>query len=342
MAYIKIDKNNFFHNLDICSKHAGKKDKIAIVLKDNAYGHGLDQIAKLSHEFGIKNAVVKNYKEAKQISHLFEHILILADTKIDSLSHTFHITINKLDDIDVLDKKCKIYIKVDSGMHRNGIAPNELEEAILRAFKKDLEICGIFTHFKSADKLSSDLFWQKANFERIKKESLKICEKLNLPKFKFHCCNSSALFRINNSKFLDQYARIGIAAYGYIENKSPLYVPDLKPVLSLYANKISQRVLKKGQKIGYGGKFTAKKDINIATYDIGYGDGFRRIADNKSYQTPDGYDILGRISMDSLSLNTTKEEVCLFNDATKLAKLHNTITYEILTSLNPNIKRIVV
>lgn len=346
MAHIQLSKKNFFHNLEICSNHVGSKEKIAIVLKDNAYGHGLLEIAQMANEFGIKNAVVQNYIEATKILHLFEQILILADTKIDTYSHTFHITINKLDDIDVLETNSKIHIKVDSGMHRNGIAQNELEEAILRASKRDLEICGVFTHFKSADELGSELFWQKANFETIKKECCEICENLNLPKIKFHCCNSAALFRIKNSdknvEFSDQYARVGIAAYGYIENESPLYIPDLKPVLSLHAKKITTRELKKGQRVGYGGKFIALNNMKVSTYDIGYGDGFRRIPDNLSFQTPDGHTILGRVSMDNLSLDTDIEEVCLFSDVKELAKLHRTISYEILTSLNPTIKRIII
>jgi alanine racemase len=346
MAQIQLSKKNFFHNLEICSNHVGSKEKIAIVLKDNAYGHGLLEIAQMTNEFGIKNAVVQNYKEATQILHLFEHILILADTQIDTYSHTFHITINSLDDIDVLETNSKIHIKVDSGMHRNGIAPDELEEAILRASKRGLKICGVFTHFKSADEMGSELFWQKANFETIKKRACEICEKLNLPKIKFHCCNSSALFRINNSdknfEFSDLYARVGIAAYGYIENESPLYIPDLKPVLSLHAKKITTRELKKGQRVGYGGKFVAPNDMKVSTYDIGYGDGFRRFPDDITYKTPDGHNMLGRVSMDNLSLDSDKEEVCLFSDVKELAKLHKTISYEILTSLNPNIQRVIV
>lgn len=62
----------------------------------------------------------------------------------------------------------------------------------------------------------------------------------------------------------------------------------------------------------------------------------------KKYYTPDGFEVLGRVSMDNLSLNTTQEEVCLFNDVTQLAHIHDTITYEILTSLKPTIKRIII
>jgi alanine racemase len=64
LAKILISKENLFHNLDLISKHAGSKEKVAIVLKDNAYGHGLLEIATLANEFGIRKAVVRTLEEA--------------------------------------------------------------------------------------------------------------------------------------------------------------------------------------------------------------------------------------------------------------------------------------
>ena len=86
MAHIELNKQNFFHNLDICAKQSNGKDKIAIVLKDNAYGHGLLEIASLSKEYGLINAVVQTIEEAEKIESYFETILILADKKKESLS----------------------------------------------------------------------------------------------------------------------------------------------------------------------------------------------------------------------------------------------------------------
>ncbi|NCB14310.1 MAG: alanine racemase, partial [Erysipelotrichia bacterium] len=99
---------------------------------------------------------------------------------------------------------------------------------------------------------------------------------------------------------------------------------------------------KKGQSVGYGGTFTAKENMIVSTYDIGYGDGFLRLNERASYTTPKGYKILGRVSMDNLSLDTNEENVCIFDDVTALAKVHDTITYEITTTLNPNIEKEIV
>ena len=79
MAYITLNKNNFFHNLDIITNKTKSKDKIALVLKDNAYGHGLLEIAQMAKEYGITKAVVKNEEEANIIEAYFDYVLILAD-----------------------------------------------------------------------------------------------------------------------------------------------------------------------------------------------------------------------------------------------------------------------
>jgi alanine racemase len=340
LAHIKLNKSHLFHNLLQIEKQTKDKNKIAVVLKDNAYGHGLLEMASLCQEYGIKYAVVQSVWEAQQIVTMFDNILILADTTPHTYSHTFHIAINDLEDIQHIQKKTKVQLKVDTGMHRNGIAMNELKEAIYGALKKDLEITGIFTHFKSADELGTSYFWQKMNFNQVKHEVKTICEQLKIPLPLFHSCNSSAIFRENN--FQEDLCRAGISIYGYIDTQSILNPPLLKPVLSLWGKKVSSRILKKGQSVGYGGVYQAKEDMQTATYNVGYGDGFFRLNGKKPFFTPKGYEVLGKVSMDSLSLNTNDEEVCIFDDATTLAKLHDTISYEIITSLKPHLPKEIV
>ena len=340
MAKILLNKENLFHNFTIISNQAGSVEKVAVVLKDNAYGHGLLEIATLAREFGIKKAVVKSLEEAIIIEKLFDDILILAQKDIHTYSHTFHIAVNSLDVIENLPENIKVHIKVDTGMHRNGIMLKELEEAILRLSKKNIQITGVFTHHKAADELSTDFYWQKSVFTRVKEDVKRICEKLLLPLPAFHSCNSAALFRTSN--FDEDFARVGIATYGYLDNAGIFKFPKLKPVMSLWANRLATREIKKGQSVGYGGTFKASEDMTVSTYDLGYGDGFLRLNERNSYTTPKGYKVLGRVSMDNLSLNTKDEQVCIFDDVTTLAKEHDTITYEITTTLSPYIKKEIV
>lgn len=337
MAKIVLNKSNYFHNLKTISEHVGSIDKVTVVLKDNAYGHGILEIASMAKEFGIKYAVVRSLEEAEKIETFFEQILILADSKKRSYSHSFHIVINTLDDIERLPQNTNVHIKVDTGMHRNGITTETLEEAILGISKNKLNLTGVMTHYRSADELSCDFFWQRSVFKEVKKEVIRICEKLFLPIPKLHSANSSALFRIKNND--DDLVRVGIAQYGYLETNIIFDNPKLKPVMSLWADKISTREIKKEQKVGYGGVYKSEKNMKISTYDIGYGDGFFRLNGTKKYLTPKGYEILGRVSMDNLSINSEDEEICLFDDVRELANINETITYEITTKLMPHIKR---
>ncbi|WP_281951424.1 alanine racemase [Nitrosophilus kaiyonis] len=332
MGFIKLYKNAFINNLNIIVKKAGGIEKVAIVLKDNAYGHGLLEIAKLANGYGIKRAVVRNIEEAKRVENLFDYILVLAD--IPKEKDKFHYTINCLEDLKKFPNGSNIELKVDTGMHRNGIDIEGLDRAFEVIKDKNLKLCGIFTHFRSADELSSELFWQDRNFDEVKKRSLELVKRYDFKKPLFHSCNSAALFRFKKIK--DDFVRVGIAAYGYLEIDDVFDYPPLKPVLSLWGEKLSTRVLKKGQRVGYGGVFEADKDMVISTYDIGYGDGIFR-----GMKFVKDKNILGRVSMDSFSVKGNKEEICIFDDAKKVAKSLNTISYEILVKLNPNLKRII-
>ena len=80
MAYITLNKKHFFHNLDLISQQIADREKIAIVLKDNAYGHGLLEMARLAQEYGLVHAVVRTNAEATQITEYFQTILVLADS----------------------------------------------------------------------------------------------------------------------------------------------------------------------------------------------------------------------------------------------------------------------
>ncbi len=338
MSYIIINKSNFFHNLTLISKQIGGIEKLFVVLKDNAYGHGLEEMAKLSHEFGAKRCAVKTVREALLTQEYMPYTLVLSDIPKDKL-HAIGIAINHLNSIQKIPTGSLVELKVDTGMHRNGIKPDEIELALKFIKDKKLVLKGVFTHFRSADELTSEYFWQKENFKEVKKRVKDICKRENIPQPYFHSHNSAAIFRNNN--FDEDFARSGISIYGYHYLNPPLQNPPLKPVLSLWAEKLSQRELKKGERVGYGGVYEAKKDMTVSTYDTGYGDGLFRYNGLGDLKTANDKPILGRISMDSFALEGDDNKVCVFDDATHFANYFNTITYEIITNLSKDIKRVI-
>lgn len=339
MAYIILNKNNFFNNLDIIAKSTKGRDKIALVLKDNAYGHGLLEMASLAKEGGVKKAVVRTSKEAEAVCDFFEYILVLAEIPL-SMSDKIRYTINDINSIERFPQGCRVELKVDTGMHRNGIDINELEEAFMKIKDAKLALEAVFTHHRSSDELTSEWFWQKENFKTVKEESQRLSQKHGFGTLRFHSSNSASLFR--HESFDEDMARVGIAAYGCLELPEALHEEKFKPVLSLWADKISQRELKAGERVGYGGEYTAPSDCIIGNYEFGYGDGFLRCCAKEGYKTPEGIELLGRISMDNSTFASCEEKLLVFSDARVVAKYAKTISYEVLTSLKPEIKRVVI
>jgi len=333
MAYITLNKKYFFNNLDIIANKTKSKDKIALVLKDNAYGHGLLEMAGMAQEYGITKAVVRCQVEAKMIENFFEYILVLSE--IPQEKHPkIRYTINDINSIEKFPQGTKVELKVDTGMHRNGISIDELEDAIKKIEKQKLLLEAVFTHHRSADELSSEWFWQNKNFEAVKKIVLaQGCD------VKFHSANSASLFRCND--FNEDMARVGIAAYGCMELSHIVDTNGFRPILALYASKISSRNLKKGTHVGYNATYKTKENSTISNYDFGYGDGFLRACSN-DYKTPHAKELTGRISMDNSSFLCDDDTLLIFNDARTVAKSAKTISYEVLTSLKPYMERKII
>ena len=291
-------------------------------------------MAELASEFGIQHAVVRKTAEAEQIKTFFKSILVLGDRATEDEVCSF--AINTLNDIKEAQKGAKVELKVDTGMHRNGIAPDALDLALDLIKEQGLDLVGVMTHYRSADELSSELFWQKKQFETVKQKVLET----GFTGLRFHSHNSAAILR--SKKFDEDLVRVGIGAYGYNELAVPFDKTALKPVMSLHARKVSSRALKEGERIGYGADFTAPGAMRVSTYDLGYGDGWCRGDSHKPYVTSEGLAILGRVSMDFIALGSDKEVVCVMNDAQAAAKQFGTISYEVTTALSSELPKHVI
>jgi len=342
VARIELDFDAYRHNLLYLAKFCGGIERLIAVFKDNAYGHGLTQMAPLAAAVGVRMAAVKNCMEARQIDGLFETILILADLPTAPPPPSWAFAIHSLRALKKLPPNTRLHVKVDTGMHRNGIFADEIEDAFKIATSRGLKLEAFFTHYHSADVLSSDFFVQKERFEAMKPLARKLAKRYNIKKIAFHASNSAAILREANSAFLDDYARSGIATYGYTDLPKALGEHDLRPVLSLWAKKMSSRTLTKGDCVGYGAAYEVKDKLKISCYDIGYGDGLFRYNGQGVLRIANKKPILGRVSMDSFSVEGDDDEVCVFNDVREFAQFFNTISYDILTKLSPFLSRKVI
>ncbi len=330
MSLIKLSKSSYEYNLKQIAQKVGGFERLICVFKDNAYGHGAKILAPLARNLGVNFIALRTQKEALELKSFFENILILSHHPNGTENSSFIYALNELESIDKFKKNTRVHLKIDTNMHRNGVCLEDLEFALKKIEQHSLKLEGAFTHFAGADEMDASFFVQKENFQKAKT----FLKQKSKTKLIFHSHNSSALFR--SLKLPEgELCRVGLAQFGYAEQ-------GLKKVLSLYAHRLSKRLLKASQSVGYGGAYTAKKDIKIATYDLGYADGLLRFNGKGELKLANGKALLGKMSMDSFSCEDLGEEICVFKDAKIWAEFFNTIEYEILVKLHPNIPRILV
>lgn len=345
---IEISKKNLLNNYRYLSS-INRKLKIAPVLKSNAYGHGLIPVAKVLAQKNPPFFCVDSLYEAYELSKngITTQILIMGfidPTSLKTKKLPYSFAVYGRGQIDALSKyqpQAKIHIFVDTGMHREGILPEELPEFLEYINKTSLEIEGIMSHFGESENSKNPLTIQQiSKFEQTIKSFH--------PKW-IHISNSGGIL---NNLGIGNIGRAGIALYGI----SPITLDlKLKPVLKLKTHIAQVKNLKKGESVGYNFTYKAKRELKIAILPIGYNDGVNRRLSNKGFVTVRGVDckIIGRISMNITTINITNiknakvgDEVIIFsnnnqakNSIENTAKLCGSIPYELLVGLAPSTKR---
>ncbi len=264
-----------------------------------------------------------------------------------------------------LNKKFPVHLAVDTGMGRIGCYPDQAaSQAKFISSSKHLELGGMCTHLAVSDSLADDnQAYTKEQYEEFKL-AVKNVKALGINPGICSCANSAAL--LNNSEMLFDMVRPGIITYGYYPDeitkaylKSRKKKFDIKPVLSLETKVVAIRHFYKGKSVSYGRTFTCQKDTDIAVLPIGYADGLLRRFSPGLEVTINGknYPVVGRICMDQCMVDIGKnnknvhlwDKVYIFgpkesgalNTADDLAKLGNTISYEVLTSITKRVQRVI-
>jgi alanine racemase len=327
LAFIEINKNNLLHNINLIQKISNKE--IFAVIKDNAYGHGIKEIAKILKEAGIKRVCVRNNFEAKLVEPYFKEILVFFP---ELYYNTMNISYT-ISDIKSL-KRCKhrkIHLKFDTGMHRNALSLEDLDEILKIAFNK-FEVKGIFSHFCCSDEIGNDTFIQLQRFKELRNRVINFCNKNNFDLPKFHIANSDSVFKLPQNELFD-YVRPGIALYGGMINE------NLKPVMSLWGEAIKVMEIKNNQYVGYNKRYKFNENVKITLIDLGYSDGILYFDKELILKNTKA---VGKISMDSMSVIGEYKKVCIFDDVREFIKNYShTITYDVLTKLKSSIKRVV-
>lgn len=375
-----IYTENLKNNIVEIKKCLSPQTKLCIAVKADSYGHNAILTSKLAEEAGVEFLAVATVDEGIELRNagIKCNILLLSICIPEEYESLFKYEITPLifDLIniknlsDAADKyftnnaKFKVQLAVDTGMGRIGCYPDEAgEQAQVINNSNHLILSGMCTHFAVSDSLDKEnIEFTNKQYEDFEKAIENVKNKGIDPGI-CSCSNSAAI--MNNKNMHINMVRAGIITYGYYPDditkeylKSVNKDIELKPVLSLETKVVAIRHFKKGQSISYGRTYVCENDTDIAILPIGYADGLLRRFSPGLCVTINGknYPVRGRICMDQCMVELGKnhnvklwDKVLIFgpkesgalNTADDLAKIGNTISYEVLTSISKRIERVI-
>lgn len=366
-TYAEINLDRLAANYRAIARHVAPA-RVLAVLKANAYGHGLVEVARHMQRIGAPYLGVAVLEEGillreagvtipilvlggilgNQIPYFLEHDLTLTASSVEKLT--------QIDDAArQMGVQAKVHLKIDTGMERIGVhyySASQLLEAALGCEHCFVE--GIFSHFATADE--ADLGYARLQLERFN-QVLAFYDEHDAPRPPLrHMANSGAILQLPKSHF--DMVRAGILLYGvYPSHEAPHTVPA-RPALAWKSQVVYFKVIKPGHPVSYGATWQSEEMIRAVTVPVGYGDGYFRGMSGQAEVIIRGkrYPVIGRICMDQLVVNIgwdsayNGDEVILIGDAgngvsiqcEELAAWANTIPYEILTSINTRISRVYI
>lgn len=315
--YAEINLDAICQNVKAAMQKVGDARVMAIV-KADAYGHGAVPVAKKLSQIGVFGFGVATAQEALQLRRagIENLILILGPVFKDNLEELIEqdvsLTVFSLDAAKEiseaatnLHKNAKIHIKVDTGMGRIGMQPEESSIALLKAIAAlpHMELQGIFTHFACADERDkTSCLQQKAKFLQF--IQMAEAEGIHFPLR--HMCNSAAIIDFEDD-FLDM-VRSGIITYGlYPSEEVKKENLPLVPAMQIKSHVSFVKSVGANFTVSYGSTYKTEKETVIATVPVGYADGYPRALSNKGYVLIHGQKapVLGRVCMDQMMLDVT-------------------------------------
>lgn len=349
-AYINTEA--LTHNLQLIRSQA-PNSKILAVVKANGYGHGLEHVAKSLPDvdgFGvarIEEALTLRAGGVVKPVLLLEGFYAPSDLPV-LVTNNIHTVVHSIEQLEALeqaelDAPVVVWLKIDTGMHRLGVRPEQYTEFVdrLHACSNVAKPLRYMSHFGCADELSSDVTPRQIESFMALTDGCSGERSL---------AASAGILAWPDSHL--EWIRPGIIMYGVspfaeIERAAESY--NMKPVMTLTSSLIAVREVKKGESVGYGGIWTSERDTKVGVIAIGYGDGYPRTAPNGTPVLVNGrvVPMAGRVSMDMLtvdlgpdSIDKVGDEAILWGDGlpAEIVAAHiGTIAYELVTKLTSRV-----
>lgn len=370
-VYAAVDLSAVRFNMERMHENLRPGTGMLGVIKADGYGHGAVPVAReletLPYVWGYAVATAEEALILRRAG-LGKMILILGCTfpygYEELILNDIRFTVFRKDILEALDacagrllKKARVHVKVDTGMSRIGIRPNEdgllfMEE--LSKFK-NIEVEGIFTHFARADEKDKGTALRQLEMFNGFAEEAKRRLGREIPMR--HCANSAAILTMREADL--SLVRAGITLYGLSPSEEvPKELLKLRPALSLKSSLVFVKEIEAGTPVSYGGTYIAKRRMRIATVPVGYGDGYPRSLSNKGYVLIRGRraPIVGRVCMDQFMVDVSdipeaseEDEVTLIGrDGSEeitmeaLGELSGRFNYELACGLGGRIPRVYI
>ncbi len=364
-TWAQVDLRAVAANYRRLKRLAGPRTELLPVVKGDAYGHGMLQVAAVLDALGAKFFGVSDVEEGiilrqsgfRQTTLLFESTLptdapLIAEYDLTPTICTFELADALNAHARSVDWVIDVHVEIDTGMGRLGVWHEDAKEFIGRLIKRchHLKVKGLFTHFPVAESDQRFTRSQIKNLDRVVRSMDK--EGLVVPFV--HAANSMGIADYRSSVL--NLARPGLMLYGLYPEERIKRKIRLSPVLSVHSRIMFIKKVPRGRSISYGRTFVARRPMTIATVAVGYRDGYLRCLSNRSSVLVAGRrcPVVGRVTMDQIMIDVSRvararvgQEVVVLGrqgreeiSAGELAKLAGTISYEIVTSLGNRIGRV--
>jgi len=376
-SQIEISKSALNNNIRYLRQRVGKDVRYSMVVKGNAYGHGIEKVLPLIEECGVDHFSVFSVAEAIRACEVNKNCDIMIMGFIDDdyfewvIEHyisffvfSFERLNRVIDEARKLNKPARIHIELETGLHRTGFTENQLEKVVktVKKNRKQLEIEGICSHLAGAESI--------VNYSRIKKQIIKFKELADWfrsqgiePLYRHLACSAGVL---NYPESIMDMVRVGISNYGFwpsdetrmMHLKEEDFDKDpLQRVLTWKSRVLSVNRVPEGKFVSYGKSYLTNRDSYIATVPVGYGYGFSRTLSNNGHVLLHGkrVPVVGNVNMNMVVIDVTDlhnvkvgDEVVLIGQqddtsitVSSFSDMNNSMNYELLTRLPGHIPRLV-
>ncbi len=378
-SVLEISRQALRNNIRFIREMVGNEVIISVVVKGNAYGHGISKVIPVFEEAGIHHFSVFSSGGAKRVSKVKKNeteVMIMGYIDPDDfewvITHGISFFVFEVEVLERaaetakrLQTPARIHLEIETGLHRTGFDKAELEKAagIITENHRFLEICGAATHLAGAESVANYL--RIMHQFKVFDKRIKWLRKKGIDPKILHSASSAAAVSYPRSRM--DLVRIGIMSYGfwptretfiqYIHSRKEKIDP-LQRAISWKSRIMSVKNVAEGEFVGYGFGYQAQHDMQVAIVPVGYSNGYSRLLSNNGHVLIRGQraDVIGSVNMNMILVNATGidgispgEEVVLLGrqgdneiSVASFADMNNSMNYELLTRLPERLERIIV